>query len=70
MPAYDYVCQECGESFEIRMSISAYSEGTSPPCKSCGSTEVTRSFGAVNVLTGGRGSGRGFASSCGTGGFT
>ena len=70
MPAYDYICQDCGERFEIRMSISAYSEGTTPPCKSCGSVRVTRSFGAVNVLTGGRSSGGSYASPCGTGGFT
>ena len=87
MPAYDYVCHDCGERFEIQMSISAYSEGTTPLCSSCvsarwmmfpsrsagiscGSARVARSFGAVNVLTGGRSSGGSYASSCGTGGFT
>ncbi len=70
MPAYDYVCQDCGETFEIRMSISAYSEGIAPPCTSCGSARVARSFGTVNVLTGGRSTGGSYTSSCGPGGFT
>lgn len=63
MPAYDYVCRDCGKPFMVRMSISAYSEGAAPPCPACASANVERSFGAVNVLTGSRG-GSG-AASCG-----
>ncbi|KPK08828.1 MAG: hypothetical protein AMS20_01445 [Gemmatimonas sp. SG8_28] len=70
MPAYDYSCQDCGNRFEIRMSISAYSEGVRPPCSACGSEQVARAFGAVNVLTGGRSSSGGFSPSCGPGAFT
>jgi putative FmdB family regulatory protein len=69
MPAYDYRCQDCGTAFEVRMSISAYSNGEHPPCSNCGSTEVARTFGAVNVLTGGR-SGSSLGPSCGPGAFT
>jgi putative FmdB family regulatory protein len=69
MPAYDYVCMECGRQFEVRMSMAAYGEGSKPPCPHCASTEVERSLTAVNVLTGGRGSGGG--GGCGSGsGFT
>ena len=68
MPAYDYVCQDCGTRFEVRMSMSAYSEGAKATCETCGSSNVVRAFTTVNVLTGARGatSGRG----CGTGGFS
>lgn len=67
MPTYDYVCQDCGQRFDVRMSISAYSEGAKPNCAACGSTNVARGYSTVTVLTGSRGSG---GSACGTGGFT
>ena len=72
MPAYDYVCQQCGEKFEVRMSISAYSSGDKPPCETCGSTDVVRAFTAVNVLTSGRGGsfGSSVGSGCGSSGFS
>lgn len=69
MPAYDYTCQDCGESFEIRMSMSAYSEGATPTCTACGSNRVERAFVAVNVLTGSRGASSTDAG-CSSGGFT
>ncbi len=70
MPAYDYVCEECGAQFEVRMSMSEYSSGTKPPCEQCGSKKVERAFTAVNVLTGGRGGYSGGSSCGGGGGFT
>ncbi|HSG80862.1 MAG TPA: zinc ribbon domain-containing protein [Gemmatimonadota bacterium] len=56
MPRYDYVCHECGAPFEVRASMSAYSEGLSPSCPECGSQDTERTFTAVNVLTGSQGS--------------
>jgi len=69
VPAYDYVCQDCGARFEVRMSMSAYSEGARVPCERCGSTRVARAFTTVNVLTGSRGGGAS-SGSCGSGGFS
>ena len=69
MPRYDYVCQDCGEAFEIRASMSAYSEGLSPECPKCGSQDTARVFGSVNVLTGGS-SGTKSAGGCGSSPFT
>ena len=54
MPAYDFVCQDCGSSFEVRLSISAYSAGEGRRCSECGSIRVERSFTAVNVIAGSR----------------
>ncbi len=70
MPAYDYVCQDCGARFEVRMSMSAYSEGAKVPCETCGSQNVVRAFTTVNVLTGSRGGGASSGASCGSGGFS
>lgn len=71
MPTYDYTCRDCGQHYDVRMSISAYSATARPACTACGSTNVARRFATVNVLTGSRGSGGSVGSAgCGTGGFT
>jgi putative FmdB family regulatory protein len=74
MPSYDFVCQDCGASFEVHLSISAYSAGEGRVCPKCSSERVDREFTAVNVIAGGH-SGGGYSSSsssggCGSGGFT
>jgi len=69
MPRYDYRCQYCNFPFEIRMSMSEYSEGASPECSACGSEETERSFGPVNVIFG-SGGGGGSAAACGPSGFS
>jgi len=69
MPAYDYVCEDCGTPFEIRASMSAYSQGLNPKCPECGSQNAVRKFGAVNVLTRSSG-GSPSPSGCGRSGFT
>lgn len=51
MQTYEFVCQKCGEAFEVRASISQYSQGLRPACPHCHSRRVTRTFSAVNVLT-------------------
>ncbi len=54
MPTYDYLCQECGKPFEMRLSIAEYSERKSSPCPHCGSPTVVRRFTPVNLATGSR----------------
>jgi putative FmdB family regulatory protein len=73
MPRYDYRCQYCNFPFEVRMSMSEYSEGSKPACPQCGSRDVERAFTSVSVLTGSRagsGGGSSSASNCGHRGFT
>lgn len=72
MPSYDFVCQECGASFEVRLSISAYSEGEGRVCTKCGGTKVERAFTAVNIIAGGSSGSTGNWSGggCGSSGFT
>ena len=73
MPSYDFTCQECDTTYEVRLSMSAYSDGEGRTCQACGSSKVERAFTAVNVITG-SGSRGGFTTSppagCGSGGFT
>lgn len=73
MPRYEYTCQYCNLPFEVRMSMSEYSEGNKPDCPQCGSSDVERAFTSVSVLTGSRAGSGGSpsgAASCGHGGFT
>jgi len=71
MPSYDFVCQDCGAAFEVRLSMSAYAGGEGRLCPTCGSKRVERAFTAVNVIAGShsRGSTRS-GSGCGHSGFT
>lgn len=72
MPAYDYVCRDCGAKFEVRMSMAAYGQGATPECEECGSARVERAFTAVSVLTGSRSGSSGGGAGCSgrRGGFT
>ena len=73
MPRYDYRCDDCGHAFEVRMSMSEYSEGNKPECPSCHSANTERTFSSVGVLTGSRAASGGSAAGapgCGHGGFT
>ena len=69
MPRYDYVCQDCGRQFDVRASMSAYSEGLSPDCPDCGSQNAERRFSTVNVLSGSNGTPQA-AGGCGSSGFS
>lgn len=51
MPAYDFLCQECGKSFEIRASMAEHTKGLKPACPACGSRKAVQTFTAFTVLT-------------------
>lgn len=71
MPSYDFVCQDCGASYETRLSMSAYSAGEGRECPKCGSKHVERAFTTVNVIAGSHSSGGGYSGgSCGSSGFS
>lgn len=47
MARYDYECQDCGHTFEVRERISDHAETNSHECPECGSgktRQVLRSF--------------------------
>jgi putative FmdB family regulatory protein len=73
MPSYDFTCQDCDTTYEVRLSMSAYSDGEGRKCQACGSKRVERAFTAVNVITGSGSRGESSPSlgaGCGSGGFT
>ena len=57
MPTYDFVCQDCGLTYEARLSMSAYSAGEGRKCPTCGSVKAERVFTPVGGLTGSRSDG-------------
>ena len=64
MSTYDYVCQVCFATFEVRVSMSDYSSGMKPRCPECGSNNAIRTFSPIDVVTHGRSGGAdGFRSS-------
>jgi putative FmdB family regulatory protein len=52
MPTYDYICQQCFETFDIQISIAEYAKGVSPKCPKCGALDTLRAFSPVHVVTG------------------
>ncbi len=48
MPAYDYICEECGKTFSLFLSYAEY--GTAPVfCPECGTDHVRRVITPVRV---------------------
>ena len=43
MPVYEYLCDKCGEAFDVMTSLSE--RDAKAVCPSCGSRDVTRKFG-------------------------
>ena len=48
MPAYEYICDKCHQSFSLHISYAQYG-GVAAACPHCGSEEVTRRIGKVRV---------------------
>ncbi|MDK2979852.1 MAG: hypothetical protein PWQ55_199 [Chloroflexota bacterium] len=48
MPAYEYICDKCHESFSLRIPYALYGE-QAVVCPHCGSREVTRNIGKVRI---------------------
>lgn len=68
MPLYEYVCPDCGQEFEKRMSFSQASER--PSCPNCAGTNTQKKLSLFS--SSGASGGSVSASSCGSGsgGFT
>ena len=48
VPAYEYICDKCHQSFSLRISYAQYG-CVAAACPHCGSAEVTRRIGKVRV---------------------
>lgn len=53
MPWYDFRCDDCDRTFEVRRSMSDNDDADPPACPDCGGRETRRLFG--NVFAGGGG---------------
>jgi len=64
MPVYSYICNDCGEKFDLLVGVTAQQEPMK--CKKCNSENISKTIGAFNV-GGGSGQTNGSGSSCPTG---
>src|SRR5512139_3050225 len=48
MPTYDFVCRNCGQQFDIFLSLSEYGK-RKVKCAHCGSTNVRRRMTRIRV---------------------
>jgi putative FmdB family regulatory protein len=63
VPIYEYRCRECGEDYEMLVSLVSKEL---PPCPKCGSEKVNKQ---MSLFGSARSDGSG-GSSCGSSGFT
>jgi len=57
MPTYDYQCQECGQAFEVRATISQKAGGLEPECPECHSKTTIQAFRFMMFIRSGDGAG-------------
>jgi putative FmdB family regulatory protein len=54
MPEYDYMCEDCGKTFTVELSISEHERQDRSHeihCPKCDSTNVKHLIGSVSVVT-------------------
>ncbi len=61
MPFYDYECQECNTTIEVKASISEKAAGLAVACPSCGSVKTEQVFRTLAFTGAGASSGSPFA---------
>ncbi len=53
MPTYEFQCSDCGERFELFLSIRQKESQDRFACPSCGGTNTTQLLHCFNFITGG-----------------
>ncbi len=54
MPRYDFECQTCRKTFEIKASLAEYAVGRREKrfvCPECGTAKIARVFSAPGILS-------------------
>ncbi len=51
MPAYEYVCKDCGKEFTVFLSIKEYEEHPKIKCPHCNSDHVERAISGFFAKT-------------------
>ncbi len=68
MPLYDYCCDECGTTFEVRATIKQKQDGLEPECPKCHSHAARQVITAGLVLHGNGGAAGNSGCNCGPSG--
>ena len=50
MPTYEYVCEKCGKSFEVILSLAEYAKKQTK-CPKCGSKDIKQQITAFQAIT-------------------
>lgn len=50
MPRYDYQCRVCGQTFEVRATISQKEAGLEPECPECHSKTTIQAFRSMTFI--------------------
>lgn len=53
MPTYDYQCQVCGQTFEVRATITQKTAGLEPECPECHSKTTIQAFRSMMFIRSG-----------------
>lgn len=64
MPIYDYSCNDCGTTFEIRLSFSEKDKGVNPICPNCSSPNTRQIISGGTVLRTGLSQSRNTPNAC------
>ena len=52
MPVYEFVCADCGKTFDVVATLKEYGAGLGPECPKCGGVNVSQVFGTFTLLGG------------------
>lgn len=54
MPTYEFMCEKCGGTFDVRATIQEKDEGLQPECPACGNSETRQVIsGGLFIRAGG-----------------
>ncbi len=45
MPVYDFICEDCRQTKEVRATVAEKEKGLNVVCNDCGSTKMFQYFG-------------------------
>ena len=46
MPTYEFICEKCGDSFDVRATIQEKENGIQPACPNCGDSATRQVISA------------------------
>ncbi len=54
MPTYEYLCLECGDTFELQATMAEKTKGLDEQCPNCEGTLTQQVYGGISVRTNSR----------------